>query len=72
MKITCNISRVINKPQDNEAIADTGTTDHFIKDEAPCDEKEVTTDPINVEMPNGSVKRALIRATSEFRAYPKN
>ena len=71
MDISCNVSRVINKPRDTEAIADTGTTDHFLKEGAPCDEKEIATHPIEIEMPNGSVERSTHTCYLRIPGLPK-
>ena len=71
MQISCNASRVINKPRDNEAIADTSTTDHFLKEGAPCDEKEIATHPIEIEMPNGSVERSTHTCYLRIPGLPK-
>ena len=72
MEISCNASRVINKPQDNEAIADTGTTDNFLKEGAPCDEKEPAVNPIENEMPNGTVERSTHTCYLIIPGLPKN
>ena len=71
MEISCNASRVINKPRNNKAIADTGTTDHFLKEGAPCDEKEIATNPIEIEMPNGSIERSTHTCYLRIPGLPK-
>ena len=58
MEITCNTTRVINKPRDDEGIGDTGTTDHFLKEGAPADEITLAENPIEIEMPNGTIERS--------------
>jgi hypothetical protein len=72
MQISFNASRVINKPRDNEAIADTGTTDHFLKEGAPCDEKKLPPSQSKLKCQTDQWRKAHTRATSEYQAYPKN
>ena len=52
-----NITRVTNKPNLNEAIADTRTTGHFILPGAPMDDVQPATQPIEIEMPNGTTEK---------------
>ena len=54
--IACNITRVTDKPKLSEAIGDTGTTGHFIRPGAPVDDVKITTQPIEIEMPNGEIE----------------
>ena len=58
VEIKCNSTRVINKPEKDEAIADTGTTDQFLREVAPADEVEKAVNPIEIEMPNGTNKKS--------------
>ena len=53
-----NITRVTNKPNLNKAIADTGTTEHFILAGAPMDDVQPATQPIEIEMPNGTTEKS--------------
>ena len=43
-----NITKVMNKPKLNEAIADTGITGHFILPGAPMDDIQPTAQPIEI------------------------
>ena len=56
MDISCNITRVINKPDYDEGIEGAGTTDHFLKEEAPADNIKEAINPIEIEIPNGMHK----------------
>ena len=42
----CNSNRVINKPEVNEGITDTGTIDHFLRETALIDETKEAANPI--------------------------
>ena len=53
-----NITKVTNKPKLNEAIADTGTTGHFILPGAPMDDIRPAARPIEIEMPNGTTEKS--------------
>ena len=53
-----NITKVTNKPKLNEAIADTGTTGHFILPGAPMDDVRPAARPIEIEMPNGTTEKS--------------
>ena len=67
VEITCNSTRVINKPKKEEAIADTGTVDYFLREGAPADEIEEAINPIKIEMPNGTHEKSThTRVTSEY------
>jgi len=71
MEISFNASRVVNKPKDNEAITDTGTTDYFLREEAPCDEKEIAKKPIEIEMPNGAIEKSTHTCYLRIPGLPK-
>ena len=71
MEISCNATRVTNKPADSEAIGDTGTTGHFIKPGAPVDEIKVAEDPIEIEMPNGEIERSTHTCYLRIPNLPK-
>ena len=71
VEITCNTTRVINKPRDNEGIGDTGTTDHFLKEGAPADEITLAEDPIEIEMPNGTTERSTHTCYLRIAGLPK-
>ena len=71
MELSFNASRVINKPKATEAIADTGTTDHFLRDEAPCDEKEIAKKQIEIEMPNGAIEKSTHTCYLRIPGLPK-
>ena len=53
-----NVTKVMNKPRVNEAIADTGTTGHFILPGAPMDDIRPAAQPIEIEMPNGTTEKS--------------
>ena len=48
MEIFYNSTKIRNKPKDNEAIGDTGTTDHLLKENASVDEIEPANIPIEI------------------------
>ena len=66
-----NITRVTNKPKINEAIADTGTTGHFILPGAPMDDVQPATQPIEIEMPNGTTEKSTHTCQLRIPAVPK-
>ena len=39
----------------HEAVADSGTTGHYIMPTTPCTNKQKTTQPIPIKMPNGEI-----------------
>ena len=71
VEIICNSTRVINKPRDDEGIGDTGTIDHFLKEGAPADEKEEATNPIKIEMLNGTIERSTHTCYLRIPGLPK-
>ena len=71
MEIICNSTRVINKPSNNEAIADSGTTNHFLKEEAPAEETEKASNPVKIEMPNGTVEKSTHMCYLRIPGLPK-
>ena len=71
MEISCNSTRVISKSRDNEGIGDTGTTDHFLKEGAPADEIEIAENPIEIEMPNGTIERSTHTCFLRIPGLPK-
>ena len=50
----------INKSRDNEATRDAGTVGRFLRPVAPVDGIKPTEEPIEIEMPNGNIEKALI------------
>ena len=38
-----------------EAVADSGTTGHYITSPTPCTNKQIATQPIPIKMPNGEI-----------------
>ena len=66
-----NITRVTNKPNLNKAIADTGTTGHFILPGAPMDDVQPATQPIEIEMPNGTTERSTHTCQLRIPDVPK-
>ena len=38
-----------------EAVADSGTTGHYITPTTPCTNKQTATQPISIKMPNGEI-----------------
>ena len=71
VEISCNATRVINKPRSGEGIGDTGTTDHFLREDAPADEIKVAEKPIEIEMPNGTVERSTHTCYLRIPGLPK-
>ena len=67
----CNATRVINKLDKDQAIADTGTTDHFLKKDAPAEEIEEAIKPIEIEMPNGTVEKSSHTCYLRIPGLPK-
>ena len=53
-----NVTKVMNKPKLNEAIADIRTTGHFILPGAPMDDMRPAAQPIEIEMPNGTTEKS--------------
>ena len=66
-----NITRVTNKPNLNEAIADTGTTGHFMLPGAPMDDVQPAKHPIEIEMPNGTTERSTHTCQLQIPSVPK-
>ena len=62
MKIINNFTRIVNKSKLNQAIGDTGTTGNFVRPGAPVDDIKVAVSPIEIQMLNGSIEKARIRA----------
>ena len=73
MKYVINhVTRVINKPKLNQAIGDMGTTGNFVRAGTPVDDIKVAINPIEIEIPNGSIEKARIRAIYGSRDCLKN
>ena len=51
-----NVTRVVNRPDFNQAIGNTGATGNFVQPGAPVDDIKVTVNPIKIEMPNGRIE----------------
>ena len=71
VEISCGSTRVINKPRSGEGIGDTGTTDHFLREDAPADEIKIADKPIEIEMPNGTVERSTHTCYLRIPGLPK-
>ena len=72
VEIICNATMVINKPADNQAIANTRTTDHFLKKDAPAEKWRKQLSQLKLKCPTALLKRAHTCVTSEYLAYKKN
>ena len=66
-----HVTRVINKPKLNQAIGDMGTTGNFVRAGTPVDDIKVAINPIEIEMPNGSIEKSTQRATCGSQDCPK-
>lgn len=62
VEVTNNVTRVTDKPKLNQAIGDTGATGNFVLPGAPVDGIKEAANPIEIEMPNGVIKKVCIRA----------
>ena len=71
MEVIFNATRVTNQPRDNNAIGDTGTTDHFLKKRAPADEIKIAATPIEIEMPNDIVEKSTHTCYLRIPGLPK-
>ena len=65
INVVNNVTRVVNKPKLSQAIGDTGTTGNFVLPGAPVDDVQKATNPIEIEMANGTeaFPKARIHAT---------
>ena len=71
IQLVNNVARIKNKPNLNQAIADTGTTGHFILPGAPMDDVQLLTEPIEIEMPNGTTERSTHTCLLRIPTVPR-
>ena len=71
MEISCGSTKVINKPRSGEGIGDTGTTDHFLKKDAPADDIQTAENPIEIEMPNKTSEKSTHTCYLRIPGLPK-
>ena len=72
VEVICNATRVINEPDKDQAIADTGTTDHFLKKTLWQRKLKKQSSQLKLKCPTKPLTKAHTCVTSEYLAYQKN
>ena len=59
------------KLKNDEALADIGTTDYFLKEGAPANDIKIDPKPIKPEMPNGAYEKSTHMCELRIPGLPK-
>ena len=70
-EITCNLEVKTSSIEIDEALADSGTTDHFLKEGAPAENVRPNPNPISIEMPNGKIEKSTHTCELRISDLPK-
>ena len=66
-----NLVLTNGSPRDDEALADSGCTDHFMKAGAPVDQKIPAKNPIQIKMPNGAYEKSTHTCVLRIPGLPE-
>ena len=66
-----NLNLGATAPKKDEALADSGTTDHFMKEGAPVDNIKPADPPIQIKMPNGVYEKSTHTCELRIPGLPK-
>ena len=72
IEVINNVTRVVNKPDLNQAIGNTGATGNFVQPGAPVDDIKVTGTQLKLKCQMVTLNKARMRATYGSRDCLKN